>query len=74
VCGGTGGILGPLLMGYAYDRTGTFWWGFASLAVGAVITAFILIPIVIYEKRVKREKQIKAAQAAIGANVAAVAK
>lgn len=74
VCGGTGGILGPLLMGYAYDRTGTFWWGFASLAVGAVITAFILIPIVIYEKRVKREKQIKAAQAVIGANVAAVAK
>lgn len=74
VCGGAGGILGPLIMGYSYDQTGTFWWGFASLAMGAVITALILIPIVMYEKRIKWEKKKKAAQGVMGVNVAAVAK
>ena len=62
VCGGLGGIVGPLFMGYSYDQTGAFWGGFVSLAVGALIAALILIPIVMYEKRVKREKSRKTAQ------------
>jgi len=66
VCGGLGGIVGPLLMGYSYDHTGSFWWGFAGLAAGAMVAALILIPIVIYEKRVKREKREKAVQSVAG--------
>ena len=73
VCGGLGGIVGPLIMGYSYDHTGTFWWGFASLAAGALITTLILIPIVMYEKRVKREKREKATQTVIGVGQAAEA-
>jgi sugar phosphate permease len=73
VCGGLGGIVGPLIMGYAYDRTGTFWWGFASLAAGAVAATLILLPITMYEKRVKREKREKAAQFVIGVREAAEA-
>jgi len=74
VCGGLGGIVGPLIMGYAYDRTGTFWWGFASLAAGAVVAALILIPITLYEKCVKREKRAKAAQFVIDMETVAAAK
>jgi sugar phosphate permease len=73
VCGGLGGIVGPLIMGYSYDHTGTFWWGFAGLAAGAVIATLILVPIVIYEKRVKREKREKAAQSVIDIGRAAEA-
>jgi MFS family permease len=73
VCGGLGGIVGPLIMGYSYDHTGTFWWGFASLAAGAIIATFILVPIVVYEKRVKREKREKAAQSVIDIGRAAEA-
>jgi len=63
VCGGLGGVVGPLIMGYAYDHTGMFWWGFACLAMGAAIGAFVLVPIFFYERRVKQEKIAKVSHA-----------
>jgi sugar phosphate permease len=60
VCGGSGGIVGPIVLGQSYDQTGSFFWGFCSLAGGAVIGALVLIPIVVYEHRVKREKKERA--------------
>jgi len=60
ICGGLGGVVGPLLLGYAYDHTGSFFWGFSGLAMGAMAGSLILIPIVFYERRVKREKVEKA--------------
>lgn len=60
ICGGSGGIIGPIVLGRFYDQTGSFFWGFCSLAGGAVVGALILIPIVLYEYRVKREKKERA--------------
>lgn len=60
ICGGLGGVVGPLILGYSYDHTGSFFWGFSSLAIGVTIGSLILIPIVFYERRVKREKVKKA--------------
>jgi sugar phosphate permease len=60
ICGGLGGVIGPLVLGYSYDHTGAFFWGFSSLAIGATVGSLILIPIVFYERRVKREKVEKA--------------
>jgi sugar phosphate permease len=61
--GGLGGAVGPLLLGYSYDHTGSFFWGFSGLGMGVTLASFILIPILFYEKRVKREKAEKAALA-----------
>ena len=66
LCGGLGGVLGPLLLGYLYDQTGSFFWGFVALGLGATVGALALIPVIGYEKQVKREK---AAQQAIVADV-----
>lgn len=61
VCGGAGGIVGPIVLGHFYDQTGSFFWGFCGLAGGAVVGALVLIPIVAYERRVKRQKAENAA-------------
>ena len=63
ICGGLGGVVGPLMLGYSYDHTGAFFWGFSCLALGATLGSLILIPVVSYERRVKREKVEKAALA-----------
>ena len=60
ICGGLGGVVGPLILGYSYDHTGSFFWGFSSLAIGATVGSLILIPIVFHERRVKEEKIEKA--------------
>jgi MFS family permease len=60
ICGGLGGVIGPLVLGYSYDHAGSFFWGFSSLAIGATVGSLILIPIMSYERRVKREKIEKA--------------
>lgn len=59
--GGLGGVVGPLILGYSYDYTGSFLWGFVGLGVGVVVGSFVLVPILFHEKRVKREKEQKAA-------------
>lgn len=61
--GGLGGAVGPLLLGYSYDRTGSFFWGFSGLGLGVTFLSLLLVPILFYEKRVKREKAEKAALA-----------
>ena len=69
LCGGLAGIIGPLLLGYLYDQTGTFFWGFVMLGVGAMLGGLVLIPVIADEQRLKQEK---AAQQAIttGATIA----
>jgi sugar phosphate permease len=59
LCGGLAGVIGPLLLGHIYDLTGSFFWGFVVLGLGATLGALALIPVIGYEKRVKREKAIK---------------
>ncbi|HEV8712421.1 MAG TPA: MFS transporter, partial [Candidatus Binatia bacterium] len=61
LCGGLAGVIGPLMLGYLYDRTGSFFWGFVALGSGATLGALALIPVISYEKRIKREKAIKRA-------------
>ena len=54
--GGLGGAVGPLILGYSYDHTGSFFWGFSGLGMGVTLMSFILVPIIFHERRVKREK------------------
>lgn len=54
--GGLGGVVGPLLLGYLYDTTGTFFWGFVALGVGEVIGGLVLLPVLGYELQSKRDK------------------
>lgn len=61
LCGGLSGVVGPLMLGYLYDLTGSFFWGFVALGIGTLIGAIALIPVVGYEKKVKREKAAKQA-------------
>ena len=61
--GGLGGVVGPLILGYSYDQTGSFFWGFASLGLGATFVSFLFIPIFFHERRVKKAKRARAAQA-----------
>jgi sugar phosphate permease len=54
--GGLGGVTGPLILGYFYDHSGSFFWGFTAIGVGATVSALVLIPVWFYEQRVKKEK------------------
>lgn len=60
---GLGGILGPLIIGYAYDMTGSFFAGFATMAAGLFVAAASMILIFFYERKLKIEKNLKAQQA-----------
>jgi len=59
--GGLGGVMGPVILGYSYDHTQSFFWGFAGIGIGATVSSFALIPMWRYERRVKREKAAKIA-------------
>ena len=72
LCGGLGGVLGPLLLGHLYDQTGTFFWGFVALGVGAVIGGLALIPVRSYEQQSKQEKAVN--QSVIGNPAVAAAR
>ena len=56
IFGGLGGVIGQLILGYFYDHTGSFFWGFSGLGLGVMVGSLVLIPIWFYERRVKREK------------------
>jgi sugar phosphate permease len=58
--GGLGGVTGPLILGYSYDHTQSFFWGFTAIGIGATVSAFILIPVWWHEQRVKKEKAERA--------------
>ena len=62
LCGGLSGVIGPLVLGYLYDLTGSFYGGFVALGVGTLIGAAALLPVIGYEKKVKREKAEKRAR------------
>jgi ACS family D-galactonate transporter-like MFS transporter len=65
VFGGCGGIVGPLIMGYSYDVTGSFLMGFASMAAGLLLAIFLLVLVLLYERRIKQDKRRKAAAAVV---------
>ena len=69
ICGGLSGVIGPLLLGYLYDLTGSFYGGFVALGVGTLIGATALVPVIGYEKKVKREKAEKHARAVASAPI-----
>ena len=56
LCGGLGGVIGPLLLGYLYDLTGSFQAGFLALALGTVLGAIAMVPVVGYEKKIRAAK------------------
>ncbi|MFO1378489.1 MAG: MFS transporter [Steroidobacteraceae bacterium] len=64
VFGGTGGIVGPLVMGWSFDLTGSFAMGFMALAAGLVVSAALTAFVFKHERRVSGEKKRKALQAA----------
>ena len=57
VFGGLGGVVGPLMMGYVYDLTHSFGWGFAAMAGGMLACIGLLCCVLPYETRVKQAKQ-----------------
>ncbi|MCB1668232.1 MAG: MFS transporter [Pseudomonadales bacterium] len=60
---GSGGIIGPILIGYTYDLTGSFFTGFASMAAGMMIAAIMMAAIYFHERKLKIQKMLKLAQA-----------
>ena len=72
LAGGLGGVLGPLLLGYLYDQSGTFFWGFVALGVGEVIGGLVLLPVLGYEQQSKQGKL--AAQAVLSNPAVAAAR
>ena len=42
LCGGLGGVTGPLTMGIAYDLTQSFSWGFIVMAGGMLVSVALL--------------------------------
>ena len=61
LCGGLGGVAGPLTMGIAYDLTQSFSWGFILMAAGMLVSVALLSCVLPYERRIKREKRAAAA-------------
>lgn len=57
--GGLAGIVGPLLVGWLYDLTGSFVAGFYALAAGVVIGAVFLWPMIAHERQVKQAKRAR---------------
>jgi MFS transporter, ACS family, glucarate transporter len=56
VSGGLGGVAGPLMMGYVYDLTHSFGWGFAAMGAGMLVSIALLSLVLPYETRIKRIK------------------
>jgi sugar phosphate permease len=61
VCGGLGAAAGPVILGYAYDVTHSFAWGFIVMAVGMAVSMTLLSFVYFHERRIRREKHRKAA-------------
>ena len=62
--GGTGGIVGPLVMGWSYDLTGSFAMGFMAMAAGLVVAAVLVSFVFKHERRASGEKKRRALEAA----------
>jgi MFS family permease len=59
VCGGSGEIGDPIILGHFYDQTGSFFWGFCALAMGAAVSALVLVPIAVHTYESKKKKRRK---------------
>jgi MFS family permease len=57
VCGGLGGAAGPLIMGYAYDLTHSFSWGFGFMGLGMLVSLLLLAFVFPYERAIRRRKR-----------------
>jgi MFS transporter, ACS family, hexuronate transporter len=68
VFGAAGGIIGPLVMGWSFDRTGSFAMGFTAMAAGMIVAAALMAFVFVYERRVTQEKRRKAASAGTAAS------
>lgn len=55
------GAVAPVLVGYLLDITGSFFWGFTLISLAGVAGAFLSIPLMFYERRVKAFKTARAA-------------
>jgi len=64
VCGGLGAAAGPVIMGYVYDLTHSFAWGFGVMAIGMVVSLALLAFVLPYERRIRREKMARRSAAA----------
>lgn len=63
ICGGLGAAAGPVILGYAYDVTHSFAWGFVVMAIGMAVSLTLLAFVFVHERRIRREKQLKATAA-----------
>jgi MFS family permease len=72
VCGGLGGGAGPLIMGYAYDLTHSFAWGFGLMALGMLLSLGLLGLVFPYERRIRSEKSSRNAAAVSGPQTASL--
>jgi ACS family glucarate transporter-like MFS transporter len=64
VCGGLGAAAGPVILGYAYDTTQSFAWGFVIMAVGMLVSMTLLGFVFVYERRIRGEKRDRTVAAA----------
>lgn len=60
VSGGLGAAAGPVILGYAYDVTHSFAWGFVIMAAGMVVSMTLLAFVYGYERRIRQEKKARA--------------
>lgn len=60
LCGGLGAAAGPIILGYAYDVTHSFTWGFVVMAIGMAVSMTLLGFVLVYERRIRNEKRAKA--------------
>ena len=55
-CGTISGIIAPVMIGYFVKTTGSFFWGFAAVAIVVFIGAFLAMALYRLERRVKTEQ------------------
>jgi nitrate/nitrite transporter NarK len=69
--GGSGGIVGPIIMGWSFDLTGSFAMGFTVMASGMLVAAVLTAFVYVHERRVILEKRRRAGVAATAVNAQA---
>jgi ACS family D-galactonate transporter-like MFS transporter len=61
IFGGLSGVAAPVIIGYFYDLTGSFFWGFSCVAMTSLAGAVFLFPLIFHERQVKQKKATKLA-------------
>jgi ACS family D-galactonate transporter-like MFS transporter len=60
-CGTVSGVIAPVMIGYFVKTTGSFFWGFAAVAMVVFAGAFMAMALFRLERRVKTEQSLRAA-------------